>query len=83
MTDAVEGRIHKYRNAVSMESNSGKDGGPLMRITWEAWHATKAEQVKQQQTLYWGIKNFMEETEMKRAEEGTGVNVAKGNPQRQ
>jgi hypothetical protein len=79
MTDEMKtnDRVHRYRNAVSMESNSGKDGGPLSRITWESWHATKQEQVKQQQTLYWGIKNFMEETEMKRAEEGTGVNVAK------
>jgi hypothetical protein len=70
-------RVHRYRNAVSMESNSGKDGGPLSRITWESWHATKQEQVKQQQILYWGIKNFLEEQEMGRAEEGTGVRVKK------
>ena len=69
---------HPYRNAVSMESNSGTDGSPLMRITWESWHETKESQVEQLQKLYWGIKGFMEQSEMERAEAGTGINVAKG-----
>jgi hypothetical protein len=71
-------RSHPYKNEVSLASHSGKDGQPLMRLTWESWHDSKQAQVTQQQVLYWGIKNFMEEVEMSRAEEGTGINVAKG-----